>query len=201
MITSQDRSGWFGASDTSTIMGGWDTKTFARLWLEKLGLLRSTYRSSAMLAGTYYEHRILDHLGIRRRDRQIKMRRLRLRVNLDGETDMIHEVKTYSGETFQVSKAYWRQAQVEMFASITLWRRVLGLLLGRQSHKSLEIVAYRLLPEDYQNFYNPIDPERISRHPVEYDPGWIKNEYLPRLRYLSKCLRRRTTPEVNGWQS
>ena len=37
MIHNQDRSGWFGASDTARIMGNWNTQTFARWWGEKLG--------------------------------------------------------------------------------------------------------------------------------------------------------------------
>lgn len=179
MISSQDRSGWFGASDTSKIMCNWDTKTFARFWLEKQGIIHGGYASPAMVAGTHYEHRILDSLGIKRRDRQIRIRRYRLRVNLDGESDVIHEVKTHGGE-FKVSRTYWQQAQVEMFAA----------------RKPLEIVAYRLLPEDYENFFNPIDPDRITRHPVVYDPAWIENEYLPRLRYLAICLRRRKIPNL-----
>lgn len=182
VIQSKDRSGWFGASDTSIIMGGWHTKTFARFWLEKQGLLRSNFSTVAMAAGTAFEHPILDHLGIRKRDRQIKIRRLRLRVNLDGETDKIHEVKTYSGDEFKVTKGYWQQSQVEMFAA----------------KKPLEIVAYRLTPDDYDNFYNPIEPDRLSFHPVKYDPIWIEQEYLPRLRYLSKCLRTGMTPDING---
>lgn len=181
MIRSQNRSGWFGASDAATIMGNWHTKTFARFWLEKQGIIKNTYKSPAMIAGTYFEPRILDFLGVKKRDRQVKKWRFRLRVNLDGETRKIHEVKTYGGESFKISKAYWQQAQVEMFAT----------------GKPLEIVAYKLLPEDYENFYNPIDAERISTHLIERDQEWIKCEYLPRLRYLAKCLRLRKVPHLS----
>ena len=38
MIADQDRSGWFGASDTSYVMGNWHTKTFKDWWLKKMGL-------------------------------------------------------------------------------------------------------------------------------------------------------------------
>lgn len=87
-------------------------------------------------------------IGVRQMDRQIKKRSLRLRVNLDGETpERIEEVKTHAAPVFHLSRAYWMQAQVEMFAA----------------NKPLEIVAYRLEPEDYGNFYRPIDPERITR--------------------------------------
>ena len=179
MIHNKSRAGWIGASDTARVMGRWDTVTFARWWLVKMGITANTYRSRELLAGTMYEHRILDAIGVLRRDRQIKRRRLRLRVNLDGETvQMVHEVKTYKREPFKVSAAYWMQCQVEMYAS----------------GKACEIVAYHLLEEDYYNFFRPIDPARLSRHPIPYDAEWINNEYLPRLRYLAWCLKRRRTP-------
>ena len=72
MIHNQDRSGWFGASDTARIMGNWNTQTFARWWGEKLGMFSNDFKTPAMMAGTAYEHRILDAIGIRQRDRQIR---------------------------------------------------------------------------------------------------------------------------------
>lgn len=180
MIADKSRAGWFGASDTSKIMGRWDTPTFARFWLEKLGVIENTYINRQMLAGTYYEHRILDALGIKQRDRQIRIPKYRLRVNLDGETDIIHEVKTY-GAVFKVTKPYWQQCQVQIFAA----------------KKPCEITAYKLLPEDYKNFFNPIDMKRLSYHPIEYDAEWIDREYLPRIEYLAWCLKRRFTPDAN----
>ena len=181
MIGSQDRSGWFGASDTSTIMGSWDTVTFARFWLEKTGLVPRGFTNAAMVAGTHYEHRVLDAIGVRRWDRQIKKRLFRIRVNLDGEDrSTIFEVKTHGGE-YKVSKAHWRQAQVEMFVT----------------GKRLVIVSYKMEPGDYTNFFNPIDPARITYHPIDFDPSWINNEYLPRLRILAKCLRKGERPCVS----
>lgn len=50
MIHDQDRSGWFGASDTGIIMRRWDTDTFYKWWLEKLGLEKSTYTNKYMAA-------------------------------------------------------------------------------------------------------------------------------------------------------
>ena len=106
MIHSQDRSGWFGASDTNRIMGGWHTKTFQMFWAEKLGITKINLHTVPMQAGTMYEHRILDALGVMERDRQIKIPKLCLRVNLDGEDEhIIHEVKTYRKEPFRVSTA------------------------------------------------------------------------------------------------
>lgn len=178
MIQNQDRSGWFGASDTARIMGNWNTATFARWWSQKLGYSRNHISTEAMIAGTNYEHRILDALGIKKRDRQIRIPWLRLRVNLDGESPRtVHEVKTYGTEEFAAVKAYWQQCQVEMFASGIFGRR-----------KACEIVAYRLLPGDYENYFNAIDLRRVSRHPIAYDKEWIKDAYLPRLRILRRCL-------------
>lgn len=178
MIRNRDRSGWIGASDTHFVMGNWETKTFAKWWLTKLGVITSQYRSREMNAGTMYEHAILDFIGAEKRDRQIKARGLRLRVNLDGEDKhTIHEVKTHKGEP-KVSKNYWQQAQVEMFAT----------------GKSLEVVFYRLTEEEYSNFFLPIDGDRITRVPVEYDLEWVRTEYLPRLKYLAWCLKKKKNP-------
>lgn len=187
MIRSQDRSGWFGASDTAAIMGSWDTKTFASFWLVKLGLARNTFRTTAMITGTMLEHRILDALEVPRRDRQIRIRPLRLRVNLDGEVpERIVEVKTYRDKPeFRVSKVYWRQCQVEMFAA----------------GKPCCIAAYRVSEEDDRNLFLPIDMDRISIHPIARDEEWIEQEYLPRLRYLAECLRKERFPRIEDYRS
>lgn len=178
MIHSKDRSGWFGASDTARIMGRWNTPTFDQFWLEKLGIYKSDFENLSMKTGTYFEGKILDYLGIKKRDRQIRISSLRLRVNLDGETKIVHEVKTYGKDEFKVSRPYWMQAQVEMFAS----------------KKPLEIEAYRLLEGDYQNWFSPIDPNRLSNHPINYDREWVNEKYLPRLEYLAECLKKGVWP-------
>ena len=178
MIRSKDRSGWIGASDTAMVMANWSTPTWQKWWATKLGITEHHFTTTAMLAGTHYEHPILDALGIKRRDRQIKIRRLRLRVNLDGEDRLIHEVKTYGKDTFKVTKSYWQQAQVEMFAA----------------RKPLVIDAYRLTDAEYGNFFLPIDPNRLARHPIAYDEAWVKEQYLPRLRILAKALRKGVYP-------
>ena len=178
MIKSQDRSGWIGASDTARVVGNWNTKTFENFWAEKLGLSKNSYKSPAMMAGTNYEHRILEAIGITKMDRQIRIKKYRLRVNLDGETDdTIKEVKTHKGE-FKVSRAYWQQAQVEMFAA----------------KKKLDIVSYQMTDEEYSNYFLPIDPDRIAIHPIEYDPAWIEGEYLPKLEYLAARLKEKRWP-------
>ena len=178
MFHSKDRSGWFGASDTARIMGNWETATFEKFWLEKLGIYYSNFENLSMKTGTYYEGKILDFLEVRRRDRQIRIPSLRLRVNLDGEDKIIHEVKTYKRELFSVTRPYWMQAQVEMYAT----------------KKPLEIVAYRLLEDDFQNWLLPIDRDRLSRYPISYDKQWVEERYLPRLRYLAECLKKGVWP-------
>jgi hypothetical protein len=116
MIADQDRSGWFGASDTATIMGNWSTKTFAKWWAQKLGIDTSHFTSVAMNAGTYYEGAVLDYIKAPRRDHQILIPELCLRVNLDGDGPrQIYEVKTHgAAKEFKVSKAYWQQVQEQM---------------------------------------------------------------------------------------
>ncbi len=182
MIESKDRSFYFGASDTSYIVGNWQTKSFEKWWLIKLGIARNTFVNESMIAGTIYEHKILDALEIKdlKYDSQIIIDRLR--VNLDGNTDTcIYEVKTYNYEKeFKVSKQYWRQAQVEMYASKIF---------------SLYIIAYGLNQNDKKNFFNKIDKDRIKKIKIEYDEDFIINEYLPKLNYLTNCLKKGEYPK------
>lgn len=181
MIQSQDRSYYIGASDTSMVVGNWATKTFEKWWLEKLGFNKNDIKTEAMQAGTNYEHKILDALEIDglEKDKQIIIDRLR--VNLDGNTDTcIFEVKTHNIEKeFKVSKQYWRQAQVEMFAS--------------NIHK-LYIVVYSLQENDYKNYFNKIDKERIKFLQVDYDEKFITEEYIPKLEILTRCLKEGVFP-------
>lgn len=175
MIHNNDRSYYIGASDTDYVMRPWDTKTFEDWWLTKLGYEKSReLHSDSIMAGTYYEHRILDSLNISGlvKDRQAVDGRLR--VNLDGCTeDTIYEVKTYRlDKGFKVPLTYRRQVNVEMYA--------FGL-------RKAYIVAYGLAPEDYDNFYRDIDPERLSLYEIEYDEAFIE-DYKKRLEYLSMCL-------------
>ena len=183
MIQSQDRSEYIGASDTSMVVGNWNTKTFERWWLEKIGIYKNNLSNEAIKAGNNYEHKILDALEIEdlQKDNQIIIDRLR--VNLDGNTDTcIYEVKTHKNEKeFKVSKQYWRQAQVEMYAS--------GI-------KKLYIVAYGLVEKDYINYFNSIDKSRIEMFEIKYDEKFIQEEYIPRLKYLTKCLKEGRYPRM-----
>lgn len=181
MIQSQDRSNYIGASDTSMVVGNWKTKTFENWWLEKIGVRRNDLKTEAIQAGNNYEHKILEALEIENLEMDKQIIIDRLRVNLDGNTDTcIYEVKTHKiDKEFKVSKQYWRQAQVEMYAS--------------NIHK-LYIVAYALEENDYKNFFNEIDKSRMQLIEIEYDEDFIKNKYLPKLNILSKCLKKGTFP-------
>ena len=58
----------------------------------------------------------------------------------------------------------------------------------------LNIVAYALAPEDYDNYFNDIDNNRISMYEVTYDNNFIHEEYLPKLKRLVDCLKRGEFP-------
>lgn len=175
MIRDHDRSFYIGASDTATILRGLDTKTFEMWYLEKMGLVQRNISTDAMMAGTAYEHRILDALDIPDLKKDEQVIAGRLRVNLDGRAgNTIYEVKTYKrGKDFKPSKAYRDQVQVQMFAT--------GL-------RNAFIVAYPLSEEEYENFYKEIDKTLIQMFRVVYDEKFIRDVYIPRLEYVSACL-------------
>lgn len=181
MIQSKDRSYYIGASDTSMVVGNWNTKTFEKWWLEKLGLNKNNLSNESIKAGNNYEHKILDSLEIKGLEKDKQIIKDRLRVNLDGNTDTcIYEVKTHNiDKEFKVSKQYWRQSQVEMYAS--------GI-------HELYIVAYALRENDYNNYFNKIDKDRLELINVEYDKNFIENEYLQKLEILTKCLKEGVFP-------
>jgi hypothetical protein len=184
LIKNKNRSYYIGASDTKFVVGNWETKTFEKWWLEKLNLNKNNYTNVSMMAGTWYEHKILDSLNIKnlKKDKQVK--RGRLRVNLDGNTkDTIYEVKTYKHENgFKALRTYEMQVQVQMYAT--------GI-------KNAYIVSYGLVESDYKNYFNKIDKSRLSMHKIEYEKGFIEQVYLPRLKYLEKCLKKGIFPIWN----
>lgn len=182
MIASKDRSNFFGASDTDKVIGNWKTKTWMTWWLQKIGINTDHFENVYTLAGTHFEHRILESLGIQIEfDKQVILEDILLRVNLDGNTnDCIYECKTFKAENgFKLPKKYINQVQVQMFAS--------GI------HRA-EIVAYGLEEADYNNFFRPIDPRRVERYVIEYDPVWINTKFLPKLKILADCLRKGVLP-------
>lgn len=185
MIASKDRSYYFGASDTASIMGKWTSNTWNKWWMQKIGINNDHFENKYTLAGTHFEHRILESLGIPMEfDKQVILEDLRLRVNLDGNTnDCIYECKTYKLEKgFKLPKKYIEQVQVQMFAT--------GI------HKA-KIVVYGLEDADYNNFFRPIDQGRLQLFEIVYDPNWITTKYLPRLKHLAECLKKGIMPNEN----
>ena len=180
MISSKDRSGYIGASDTTFVMGNWNTKTFEKWWRVKQGIEENHISNDAMMAGTAYEHKILDALNIAGLEKDKQIIKGRLRVNLDGNTDTkIYEVKTHNiKKPFKVSAGYRMQVNVEMYAS--------GI-------KEACIVAYALEEKDYCNYFRDIDKGRMTFHEIPFDEGFIK-KYEKRLMYLSRCLENEIFP-------
>ncbi len=177
MIADHDRSGYFGASDVDKIIGNWKTATFEKWWMQKIGINRDHFDNKYTLAGSHYEHRILESLGIPMElDKQIILEDLKLRVNLDGnDSDTIYECKTYNLEKgFKVPKKYVQQVVVQMFAS---------------GFRKAKIIAYGLAESDYNNFFHPIVEERRSEFVIPYDEEWINEVYLPKLQFLAECLK------------
>lgn len=176
MISSKDRSGWFGASDVDKIVGNWNTKTWLDWWLVKMGVARNDIETVAMNAGTHKEHQILEFVSpFIETDKQIIIEDLRLRINLDGNVAKhIYEVKTHSAEkVFKPSKKQIQQVTVQMYG---------------YGSREADILSYGLTEDDYKNYFLPIDSDRLKHHPVAYDERWIETVFLPRISYLSDCL-------------
>ena len=186
------RVGVFGASDTHYIMGNWNTSTFLNWWQTKLGIKINDFYNVYTLAGTYKEHQLADwyeqkHKCKMVRDRRVKMFRTRLVVNIDSETkDTVVEIKTYkqTDKEWQVPKNYWMQVQVQEYVT----------------KKKGKILAYALTEADYNNFYLPIEDERVSEHEIKFDKVWVETEYLPREKYLEWCIKNRKTPNMKDFK-
>ncbi|MBQ4263099.1 MAG: hypothetical protein IJB83_02505 [Bacilli bacterium] len=186
MIATNDRSYYIGASDTKYVIGNWKTKTFENWWLEKLGIRKNHFQNKYTLAGTNYEHKILDFIDSEKKDLQVI--KGRLRVNIDGFTKgKIQEVKTYNYEKgFNLSKDYINQCQIEMYAFDTT---------------DCEIVAYGLEEKDYDNYFRNIDEKRLSKYQIEYDKDFVNITYLPRYNYLEKCLEKGSFPTEEEYET
>ena len=190
MIKNHDRSKWFGASDTHYIMGKWTSKTFCKWWCVKLGLLKNGFQTKATLAGTHYEHKIAGEIAkIKgeklKLDRQFKVRKLRLRVNLDAETkDTICEIKTFKAcDNWKLPESYKMQVRVQ----------------GYFAHKKCEIWAYPMTKEHYRNYFLEIEPSKLLKFEVEQDDDFIA-EYIKRVEYLAKCLKIGKMPDENEYK-
>ncbi len=196
MIQNLDRSGWFGASDTRYIMAAnRGTKSWKEWWSVKLGKMEQGFTGSIYTrAGNLFEHEILRAIDQdMTMDGQIIYDRYLIRVNYDGYKDgTIYEVKTHKSEKpFELVPAYWQQAQVEMY--------IYQLMSDKwflPDFKDLYVASYSLMPDEYyiREDEVEVDPDRIILHPVRYDKAWIKGEYIPRVRELSRALKKRKYP-------
>lgn len=188
MIADQDRSRWFGASDTDYIIGNYDTKSFEKWWQTKEGTFTvDAFLSDAMLAGTNYEHKIIDAIDeYMEKDKQILIPKLHLRVNLDANTeDTIVEIKTYKLERgFKVPIKYKRQVWVQLYAA---------------KYRKARIAAYGLTEKEYDNYFIPIDKSRLSFYEIEPNDKFITDVYLPHLNFLVHCLDNGIFPTNERW--
>lgn len=189
MLKNLDRSRWIGGSETHYVMSNWQTKTFMQFWLIKLGIQDNKFSNVYTMAGNAYERRIAQSLGLKMKfDRCVKIPKLRLRVNLDSETnDCIYEIKTHKAteKKWELPKNYWQQCQVQMFAT------------GKHKCK---LVAYPMEEENYDNFFLEVDKDKVEVFEITYDVQWVQTEYLPRLVYLAECLKKRKTPNKEEFE-
>lgn len=215
MIKDQSRKGWFGASDARYILNDkQDTKTWREWWEIKCGLKENNFFGNQYTyAGNVYEHSLLKAISPTIRwDRQIKVTQHKLRVNYDGDINgVIYEMKTHRADREfsyepKPNNQYWRQCQIQMFA----WKYAYehGIKAEDDSDveefKKLYIVNYPLRPDEYdvacseQDIYEgniPIDFGRLKFTEVKYDKGWVKSEFLPRIKRLAKRLNKEIVDE------
>lgn len=170
------------------MLGSFETATFSQFWGIKLGLIVGGYNSKAMQLGNLLEHQIIDKISeiTERRIRKGRFpvyRRHKLRANYDGlARDTVIEVKTSEKGFGKVPKNYWMQCQVLMYA---------------KRRKRCELWLYRVTDDDYRNpYFAEIDVERLAKFDIAYDAEWIANTYLPRIRYLARCLKRGEYPHA-----
>ena len=207
MIHNFDRSHWFGASDGKYIFQDYPNRSWNDWWKVKCGMAdQNFYGNIYTKAGNTFEHSILKAFNPSIRfDRQIIIPELRLRVNLDGNTnDEIFEVKTYQiDKPFKVSEAYFYQAQLQMFAweneQYLYFIDVQGCPKVKMKNPPLKkhtILAYGLYPDEYYGEYSmedieqgniPIDSKRILTFEVSRSRGTIR-QAKKRLRKLSQQL-------------
>lgn len=185
MITDLKRDYFFGASDTYTIMMSFDTKTFQKWWQIKIGAEEAFTDNIYTRAGNLYEQPILDSLLVPYRNEVFQVGQIK--VNLDGRTDeSVVEVKTHKN-AFKLTKAYWMQCQVEMFASV---------------NSKATLIAYQMTDEDYEaaeeGLICEIDLDRIEIFTIDYDEEFI-NRYLERVNYLTKCFREEVIPSESDF--
>ncbi len=188
MITNTDRSGWFGASDTSMLFANTNTDSFRLWWLVKLGIIKNDFINIYTNTGNLLEIPIIEKIReitgekIKLGKHPYYIKDKRIRVNIDGYTKTKNiEIKTSKTGFSKPSLAYFRQCQVIMYVTKKLY---------------CDLWVYTLLPDDYLTPYFPsIDAERLSKISIQYDECFINNEYIPRVNYFSECLRKKVFPD------
>lgn len=169
MISDNDRSYWFGASDSQKVIAtNHNTETWRKWWRVKCGIEESDFVGNIYTdAGQKFEHPILDAFdkGINK-DRQLFIDDMRLRVNYDGDKNgYIYEVKTHKADKpFEISPYIEAQVQTEMY----VYQECLD------DFKGLYILSYGLTESDYYCDEPIVDFDRIKVHKVKYRPKAIK---------------------------
>lgn len=211
MIQDFDRSYWIGCSDTRFVMSdNKATKTWQTWYQQKLGIESSLFGGNIYTRmGNAFEHPILATINKEMTtDRQLIIPKYNLRANLDGDVDgVIYEVKTHRADRpFEVTNAYYGQAQAEMFA----WKQYIKdseiycdwhIREHLENLKGLYIVSYALNVEEYSNvdlYENgsievEIDENRLKFHKIKYDKGFV-SQYKSRLKKLAKKIRNGEAP-------
>jgi len=201
MIKDADRSHFFGASDARHIFSeNREKKSWLDWWETKKGGENAFFGNKFTRAGNMFEHSILKaYNSDLELDRQIIIEDLRLRVNLDGNTeDEIVECKTYRYEKgFKITEAYMQQAQLQMYA----WNNELDEN-GEKKNTPVDhvtFVSYGLLEDEYNEDYPidrieegtlPINPKRMDTHTCK-----ISRSYQRRIPKILKKLAKRLEEE------
>ena len=191
------RAFWFGASDGSKILAkNQNTATWKEWWEIKCGRLESNFGNVYTEAGTLFEHPILKTIDSDMRlDLELRIPSLCLRVHYDGDiAGTINECKTFKAtKTFEVSKPYWQQAQIEMYVFQEFY----------ENFKGLNIRAYPMTSEDYKVRFEDevvIDESKVLTFPVKYDKYFIKAEVIPQLKTLAKRLKKDVGKDCGVWE-
>ena len=169
MIHDDDRSYWFGASDSQKIITpNHSTKTWQSWWRVKVGIDEPEFTGNKYTdAGIKFEHPILECFDKDiNKDRQLYLEDLRLRANYDGDKNgVIYEVKTHGADKpFEITPYIEAQVQTQMY----VWQQC------RDDFKGLYILSYGLTEHDYNCDTPEVDFNRIKVHKVKYKKGNVR---------------------------
>lgn len=181
-----------------------ETRTWKEWWAVKLGLAESEFKGNIYTAaGNKWEHPISEALGVTETDGTLYVPKYRLRVNYDGWKDgVLCEIKTFRGDKEfpyeeNVKNGYWQQCQVEMYCYInsvqntTLPPYLPPIATDSKGRPFMLITGYPLDPEEYYSDAEAVvDVSKLDVRQVFYDRKWIKSVYLPRLKKLSRRLKK-----------